>query len=97
MHGYDHWKTTEPDTDSGCYPPIEDDEEEAVSVPRFYDPVDLVLVFRRPDDIDRTKHMGVYQTISDAQEAAGATVWFKLLDGRLLSDCGKWRIQPVST
>ncbi len=63
----------------------------------FYDPVDLVLVFRTPDDIDRTKHMGVYQTISDAQEAAGETVWIKRDNGRWLSQCGKWRIQPVST
>lgn len=64
---------------------------------RFYDPVDLVLVFETPDGIGRTKHAGVYQTISDAQEAAGVTVWAQDGKGRLLSDCGKWRIQPVNT
>ncbi len=64
---------------------------------RFYDPVDLLLVFETPDGICRTKHMGVYQTISDAQEAAGETVWIDIAGSRLLSQCGKWRIQPVST
>lgn len=71
-------------------------QREAVAAPRFYDPVDLVLLFRTPDDIDRTRHMGVYQTVADAQEAAGVTVWFKLANDRWLSRCGMWRIQPVS-
>ncbi len=62
----------------------------------FYDPVDLLLVFRTPDGIGRTRHMGVYQTLQDAQEQAGETVWYRVND-RWVSDNGQWRIQPVST
>ncbi len=61
----------------------------------FYDPVDLLLVFETPDGIGRTRHMGVYQTLQDAQEQAGETVWYRVND-RWVSDDGKWRIQPVS-
>lgn len=72
-------------------------QREANPVLRFYDPVDLVMLFTTPDDVVRTKHFGVYQTLGDAQEAAGATVWTSIGDGRWLSECGKWRVQPVST
>lgn len=63
---------------------------------RFYQPVDLVSVFHTPDGVCRTLHAGVYQTVGDAQEAAGITVWIKTGD-RWLSECGQYRIQPVST
>lgn len=62
----------------------------------FYSPVDLLLVFETPDDIPRTKHMGVYQTFNDAVEASETTVWIKSGECWLSQD-GKWRIQSVST
>ena len=68
---------------------------------RFYAPVDLLLRFETPDGIGRTKHMGVFQLVSDALEAAatyGITEWLPAgADGKKRSKCGGLIIQPVST
>ena len=60
---------------------------------RFYQPVDLLRVFKTPDGVGRTLHAGVYQTREDAIEASGV----EFDAGQNESTNGSYRIQPVST
>jgi hypothetical protein len=67
-------------------------QREANPPPRFYEPVDLLRVYRTPDGVARTLHAGVYQTRDDAIDASGVV----FASGASDSACGTYRIQPVS-